>query len=99
MLRLKGFSILDRRFRAASGEVDLIARRGRLIVFAEVKARASLDDAVFAVTARNSRRVSKAASAYLARNPKFAGSDIRYDIVAVSGWRIRHIPNAWRVDS
>jgi len=95
-LRLRGFTIVARRFRARSGEADIIARRGRLLVFAEVKARASLDEALFAVTFRNRARVSAAAAAFVAHRPAFAACDIRYDIIAVKGWRIRHIPAAWR---
>ncbi|MFQ5563120.1 MAG: YraN family protein [Parvularculaceae bacterium] len=95
-LSLKGFAILERRFRAGGGETDLIARRGRLLVFVEVKRRASLDDAVFAVTPRGRRRIEAAARAYLSRRPVLADADIRYDIMAVAGLRLRHLPGAWR---
>ncbi len=95
-LGLKGFGVIERRFRAAGGEADIIARRGRLLVFAEVKTRAALDDALFAVTYRTRKRVSAAAAAYLAKRPALANCDIRYDIVAIAGWRIRHLPGAWR---
>jgi len=95
-LRLRGFAIVARRFRARSGEADIIARRGRLLVFAEVKARASLDEALFAVTFRNRARVSAAAATFVSHRPAFGACDIRYDIIAIKGWRIRHIPAAWR---
>lgn len=52
MLIAKGFRIVARRARTPSGEIDIIARRGKLLIFVEVKARASLDDAAFAVTPR-----------------------------------------------
>lgn len=93
---LAGFSVLDRRFKAAGGEIDIVARRGGLLVFAEVKARPSLDEAVFAVTPRNRRRVEAAGRAYLARRPRLAVCAIRYDVVAVSGWAVRRIAGAWR---
>jgi len=96
LLRLKGFGVIARRYRAPSGEVDLIARRGNLLAFVEVKARASLDQAVFAVSTRNRRRVGAAAALFLARHQHLAKCDIRYDIVAVAGWRLRHIASAWR---
>lgn len=96
LLRLKGFRILARRFKAGPGEIDLIARRGRLVAFVEVKARAQLDDALGAVSPRARRRIIAAADAYLARNPHLAECDLRYDIVAVAGARWRHVANAWR---
>lgn len=96
VLRCKGFSILARRYKAPVGEIDLIARRGGLLIFAEVKARASLDDAAGAVTYAARRRIAAAAAAFLARHPHLAQSDMRYDILAVAGWRWRHIPGAWR---
>ena len=96
MLRLKGFSILARRFKSPVGEIDLVAKRGGLLVFVEVKARANRDDALYAVTPAVRRRVSAAADAYLARHPHLAASDMRYDIVAVCGWRLYHVKDAWR---
>lgn len=96
VLRGKGFSVIARRFKAPVGEIDLIARRGGLVVFAEVKARARLDDAAGAVTAAARRRIGAAAAAFLARRPHLAQFDMRYDIIAVAGWRWRHIPGAWR---
>lgn len=95
-LLLKGFRIVARRFRAAGGEIDLIARRRGLIVFAEVKARASLDEAVFAVTPRTRRRIENAGRRFLALNPRLSPDEVRYDIIAVAGWKLRHLADAWR---
>ncbi|MEM8772115.1 MAG: YraN family protein [Pseudomonadota bacterium] len=97
-LRFKGCRILAQRFRAPVGEVDIVAQRGRLLIFAEVKTRHQLSDAVEAVTGKNRRRVERAADAYLARNPHLADCSIRYDIIAVSRLRIRHLTDAWRPD-
>lgn len=95
-LQLRGFSILARRFKCPAGEIDLIARRGKLIAFAEVKARPIVDDAILAVSPRARRRICAAAAAFIARRQALAECDIRYDILAVSGWRVHHIPDAWR---
>lgn len=95
-LRLKGFSIIERRYKTPGGEIDLIAIRRSLIVFAEVKARADFEEAVFAVTPAARRRIAAAARLFMSRNPALANSDIRYDILAVAGWRIRHVADAWR---
>lgn len=94
--RFRGFEILDRRFRAAGGEIDLVARKGGLLVFAEVKRRATVDAAVFAVTSTNRRRLERAVKSWLARNPRFSRADIRYDIAAVAGWRVEIAESAWR---
>ena len=96
ILIMKGFSIVERRFKAAGGEVDIAARRGSLLVLVEVKARASLDEAVFAVTPKTRRRIEAAGRALLARRPRLAECALRYDIIAVSGWRVRHLADAWR---
>ncbi|MBB5517695.1 YraN family protein [Amphiplicatus metriothermophilus] len=96
LLTLKGFRILARRFRASGGEIDLVAKRGRLLVLVEVKARRSLDEAVFAVTPRARRRIARAGRAFVARAPGLADCAVRYDIVAVAGLRLRHLADAWR---
>lgn len=95
ILRAKGFAILARRFRSPLGEVDLIAKRGALLIFAEVKARDSLASAAAAVSKANERRVSAAASMFLARRADLAQCDMRYDMIAIAGWRWRHIKTAW----
>ena len=96
LLRLKGYTVLHRRYRAPSGEIDLIARRGNLLAFVEVKHRAILEDAIGAVSAQARRRIERAADMFVAKNSALAQCDMRYDIVAIAGWRVRHISNAWR---
>jgi putative endonuclease len=96
-LRLVGWRILARRWRSKAGEIDLVARRGRLIAFIEVKARSEIGDALEAVSARQRARIVRAASSFLAQHPKFANLDARFDVVAVTPGRWpRHIPDAWR---
>ena len=92
----RGYQILEQRFRASGGEIDLIARRGRLIAFVEVKLRRDEDAAVLAVTPSGRRRLEKAAASFLALRPHFGEFAVRYDIAAVSGWRVRLIRDAWR---
>ena len=64
-LMAKGYRILAKRFRTAYGEIDIVARRRNLVAFIEVKARASLDDAAYAVTPRQQQRIIDAAQAWL----------------------------------
>jgi putative endonuclease len=91
LLNLKGYSIRARRFRAAGVEIDLIARRFGTLVFVEVKARASLEDALIAVSPGKVRRIGRGARAYLAgleRLPKV----IRCDAILIApGHWPRHI--------
>lgn len=94
--RLRGYEILDRRFQAAGGEIDLVARKGALVAFIEVKRRAEIDAAIAAVTYKNRRRMEQAVRSWIARHPQFARSDIRFDIAAVAGWRVEISAGAWR---
>jgi len=99
LLRLKGYQVLELRFAAAGGEIDLVARRGATIAFVEVKARDDLDAAAAAISETKRRRVSRAARVWLARNPWAAGLNLRGDAVFVAPWRLpRHIAAAYRLD-
>ncbi|NWG26020.1 MAG: YraN family protein [Pseudorhodoplanes sp.] len=79
VLMAKGFRVVARRWRCAAGEIDLVARRGDLLIFVEVKARGSFDDAAYSVTDRQKRRIASAAAAWIAANPDNANCDIRFD--------------------
>jgi putative endonuclease len=92
----KGYRIVARRFRGPVGEVDIVARRRRLLVFVEVKARSSLDAAAESLPPRQQRRIAAAAAAWLAAHPQDAESAIRFDAVLVAPGKLpRHIPGAF----
>ncbi len=94
-LRLKGYRILARRVRTPVGEVDLIARRGRTLIFVEVKARFDVASAAASITYVNQRRISRAANALLARYGRGCEA-IRIDAVLITPWRTpRHVVGAW----
>ncbi|MBR0871668.1 YraN family protein [Bradyrhizobium tropiciagri] len=84
LLIAKGYRILAKRFRTPYGEIDLVARRRNLVVFVEVKARASLDDAAYAVTPRQQQRIINAAQAWLMAHPEHAEFDLRFDAVLIA---------------
>ncbi|MEE9328548.1 MAG: YraN family protein [Parvularculaceae bacterium] len=94
MLMLKGYGILERRWKTPVGEIDLIIRRGRTIAFVEVKARRDIATAIQAVTPTARARISAAADLWVsqANSKNYA---YRFDLVTISGWRIRHLKNAW----
>ena len=95
----KGFRILARRWRSPLGEIDIVARRRHLLVFAEVKARANLDEAAEAVSDRQRRRIAAAAEIWLAANPDETIRDIRFDAILVAPGKIpRHIPAAFEAN-
>ena len=91
-LMAKGYRILARRFRTPYGEIDLVARRRNLLAFIEVKARASLDEAAYAVTPRQQRRIIDAAQAWLMAHPEHAEFDLRFDAMLIAPRRLpRHL--------
>ena len=92
LLMAKGYRILARRFKTPHGEIDLVARKRNLIAFIEVKARASLDDAAYAVTPRQQARIIDAAQAWLMAHPEHAEFDIRFDAILIAPRRLpRHL--------
>ena len=98
-LMLKGYRILARRFKAAGGEIDLIAFRGDCVAFVEVKARPTLDQALSAIEWQKRKRVSRAARAWLSRNPWAISRVLRGDAVYVTPWRWpRHVAAAMELD-
>ncbi|MCB2112294.1 MAG: YraN family protein [Parvularculaceae bacterium] len=99
LYRLQGYQILETRYRAPGGEIDLIARRGKLIAFIEVKRRDDENAAIAAVTPKNRRRLESAARSFAARRPHFDEFAFRYDIAAVSRFRIKLVKDAWRADA
>ena len=99
-LNAKGYREIARRWKSPVGEIDLIMKRGRLIVFVEVKARGRLDDAAEAVLVRQRRRIVSAAEAWLAAHPGHAGYDLRFDAVLVAPKSLpRHIESAFESES
>jgi putative endonuclease len=94
-LRLKGWRILARRVRTPAGEVDLIARRGNLIAFVEVKRRKRGAELDFAI---DKHRLARVAAAAEVLGPRYMqpGDDMRVDVILIApGRALRHIENAW----
>lgn len=98
LLRLKGYRLLARRYKTPVGEIDLVMRRGNMLVFTEVKARQSLRAAIESLNPHMRSRISRAAGFYLAAHPDQADFQMRFDLVALAPpflWR--HLDNAWQV--
>ena len=95
-LRAKGWQILDKRVKTPAGEIDLIARRGKLVAFVEVKWRKRKEELDLAIDERRLSRVAAAAEA-VAHRYAGGGEDIRVDVILLApGAFPRHIANAWQ---
>jgi len=76
-LRVKGYHILERRFRCREGEIDIIARKGEVLAFVEVKQRSRIEDAVEAVSYTSERRIMEAAQVYIESHPELFETDLK----------------------
>ena len=98
-LRLRGWHILARGWRCPAGEIDILARRGRVLAVIEVKSRAEFATAASALTPRQRRRITRAAEAFLLQSSDLVGLDLRFDLMLVAPLRLpRHWRAAWRAD-
>ncbi len=94
LLRASGLRVLERNWSCRHGEIDLIAREGAMLVFAEVRMRSSpgYGGAAESVTAAKQGRLLAAAKLYLARKPE---TPCRFDVFLVEGARIEWVRNAF----
>lgn len=99
-LQAKGYSIVKRNFitgrGTTAGEVDIIASRGNLLAFVEVKKRSNLDKAAYAILPAQQQRIIRGAQSFLQKNPQYETFDLRFDALLISfPCSLRHIENAW----
>jgi putative endonuclease len=98
-LRLRGWRIVARDWRCPAGEIDIVARRGKMLAVIEVKARATDAAAASSIAPRQRRRIARAASAFLLARPELSGLAVRFDVMLVAKRRLpRHLPGMWRAD-
>jgi putative endonuclease len=95
--RLRGYRVLDANAWAGGYELDLVLRRGRTLVFCEVKAKsgAGRGDPLEMVTTEKMRRLRRAGTAWLAAHPEHAGCEVRFDVAAERGGRAERVANAF----
>ena len=89
-LMLKGYRIIARRYKTKLGEVDIIARKRDVVAMVEVKARASLLEAMDAVDFSTMKRIESAGDIWLSKQRDYAQLNIRYDLIAI-------LPRKWPV--
>lgn len=95
--RLRGYRILETNAWAGGHELDIVARRGRQLVFCEVKAKLGegYGDPAEMVDAEKQRRLWRAAESWLARHPELAGLTVRFDVMAVTPRGVRRVADAF----
>ena len=88
LLLAKGYRILARRYRRGPGEIDIIAKRGKVVAFVEVKARRDRTTALESITPAAQRRIVAAARVFVAEHPKAVFYTLRFDAVLI-------VPRRW----
>lgn len=99
-LRRDGWTVLGQRLRTQAGEVDMVAEKDGLLAILEVKARPTLADAAYALSARQRARLLAAADALLAEHPEWGRAGVRFDVLIVdTAGHVRRIADAFRQES
>jgi putative endonuclease len=92
LLMAKGYQILGFRLRTREGEIDLLARRGRKLCIIEVKRRATVEQALEALSPAQQQRLLRAGRTLAARRPALRHLDLRLDLIALAPGRFpRHV--------
>ncbi len=79
-----------------AGEVDLIVRKRKALIFVEVKKRSDQEQAAYAILSKQQERIRKAAEAFIAHNHQYQDFDVRFDAILVSSsLKLNHIKNAF----
>ena len=99
-LRLKGYRVLAINWRSIAGEIDLIAQRGAVLAFIEVKQRIDHDTATLSLAPQQRTRLARAAGLFVAQRPELASLTLRFDLMAFGRMgRPVHMKDAWRPES
>lgn len=96
-LEKHGYHILEQNYRCRQGEIDIIARKGKLLIFAEVKYRGgnAMGSPEEAVNLKKQRKISRCALDYMTRR-RISDIPVRFDVLAISGaGEIRHYEDAF----
>jgi putative endonuclease len=95
--RLRGYRILGTNVWAGGYELDLVVRRGRCLVFCEVKEKLGqrFGDPLEMVDEEKQRRLRLAAESWLARHPEVEGLGVSFDVMAVREGKLQRIPQAF----
>lgn len=92
----QGFNVLAQRLRTRSGEIDLVVADPETLVFIEVKARKTFEDAAYALLPRQQMRLLQAADSALGLHADWSRPNIRFDVALVCDGKILNIEDAIR---
>lgn len=96
LLKVKGYRILAQRFRCAAGEIDIIAAKGNIFIFVEVKARTNTAVALESIGPQQQRRIEAAAGVWL-QSETSQNFAVRFDVITVAPRALpTHMMDAWR---
>ena len=95
--RLRGYRILATNAWAGGHELDVVVRRGRRLIFCEVKEKTGprFGDPLEMVDREKRRRLRRAAESWLARHPELDGLSVSFDVIAVRDGRLQRVPQAF----
>jgi putative endonuclease len=95
--RLRAYRVVATNVWVAGYELDLVATRGRTLVFCEVKSKSGprFGDPLEMVTPEKQHRLRRAAAAWLGSQPELAGLAVGFDVIAVRDGRVQRIPQAF----
>ena len=96
-LTQEGLRILQKNYRVRIGEIDIVAEEEGVLVFVEVKYRASRDcgGASYAISLRKQQKIRRVAQWYMQQHHIPQDAFCRFDAVLIDGSDITHIRNAW----
>ncbi len=93
-LRFQGYRILERRYKTPMGEIDVIAQRGKTLVFVEVKLRPRIEEGLESISFIQQKRIQRTAEFYLSKKKNI--NNVRFDVFLVKPyWFPLHIKNAF----
>lgn len=98
LFRNKGYELLARRLKTGAGEIDIVVANKQCIVFVEVKARTHFNDAAYALSGRQQKRLWQAATMALACREDWARPEMRFDVALIVSGNATIIENAFWMD-
>lgn len=96
LLFFKGYEILEWRSKSKFGEIDIITKKGKEIVFIEVKLRKTLEAAQFAPSPKQIKRITHSAQIWCNKREWTQKYNYRFDVIAIAPFKIKHIKDAFR---
>lgn len=99
-LRAQGYEVLTMRYKTKHGEIDILALKKTMLVAVEVKSRATIEEALYALTPKSRARIQNSLLYFIAENPEYNDHDLRFDLFAYKDANnFQHLDNAWMAEA